>query len=517
MTTQLDYRFKGHELVVKDLGFMQSAYTLEVTELRLVAMAIIVLRRDSDRAKFDPTVPVTLHANMYAELFNTTRQNAYQVLDYASKSLHNRRINWVDVYQDNVDAKGRKRKSNRINDLRWTSQCSYVPELGIVQLFFSPQIIPFLIHLDKNFAGYEIRNLIKLTTPYEFRMYELGVAWKKKGVATFTKQALREKLGILDENQLKTSSNFNRMLNRSLETINTETDLNMSFTPNYERNAGSKGRYVSSYTMSVKVRKGQFVGMNIPGECDDDNGKNQLPPAIPGDNKEVDEDEFLNNLGSNGSFRVGANDSEVEDVDVVNVEKPSIQPKSKQYEEPVQRGFECFDVVQPDVKQKFKHHGIVKTDHYIRAYPNEDGSWDIEGILKYIEKPIFQIIGMDIEDIPLELVEGTNIYKHAEGRSAVLAAQQSKMMIGRKIALSRVKNESGGVQDETMQRKAKHGRIHLTAKEIEIVMNDGAFRSRYAPVSVSDPSVIREHLKKLLTGDLSKIPDLDDYLRFFTN
>ena len=514
MTTQLDYRFKGHELVVKDLGFMQSAYTLDVAELRLVAMAIIVLRRDSDRAQFDPTVPVTLHANMYAELFSTTRQNAYQVLDYASKSLHNRRINWVDVYQDNVDAKGRKRKANRINDLRWTSQCSYVPELGIVQLFFSPQIIPFLIHLDKNFAGYEIRNLIKLTTPYEFRMYELGVAWKKKGVATFTKQALREKLGILDENQLKTSSNFNRMLNRSLETINTETDLNMSFTPNYERNAGSKGRYVSSYTMSVKVRKGQFVGMNIPVEGD---GENQVPPTPPEGNEEVDEDEFLNNLGSNGSFRVSANDSEVEDVDVVHVEEPALQPKPKQYEEPVQRGFEEFDVAQPDVKKKIKHHGIVKVGSYIRAYPNEDGSWDIAGILEYIEKPVFQIIGMDIEDIPLELVEGTNVYKQAEGKSAVLAVQQSKMFIGRKIALSRVKNESGGVPEEGMQRKAKHGRVHLTGKEIEIVMNDGAFRSRYAPVSVSDPAVIREHLKKILTGDLSKIPDLDDYLRFFTN
>lgn len=484
-----DRRVKGNELIIKDVGFMQAGYVLDVSELRLVALAILVLRQDSDRAEFDPTVPVTIHANLYAELFGTSRQNAYSMLEQAAKSLENRKIHYVDTYED----KKKNKKAVRYNNLDWTSICSYVPSMGLVQICFTPQIIPFLVHVDTTFAGYEIRNLVKLSTPYEFRLYELGVAWKKTGIATFKKETLRHRLGIMSEDQFKTASNFNKMLNKALKTINTETDLEMAIEANYERNEAAKGRKIRDYTMTVSVKPEYCIegkAATLLGKVRQHKAAEELPepkkPETPPKRKvkPKNEDEILSRLGTNEQLKFG--------------------------------NFEEKKSHEPAPGDHFKHHGILKTDQYIRAYPNEDGSWDIEGILKYIDKPIFQIIGMDLDDIPLELIEGTAVYKKAEGKSVILAIQQSKMFIGRKIALSHVRNESGGVPEKGMQRKAKHGRIHLTAKEIEIVMNDGAFRSRYAPVSVSDPSIIREHLKKLLTGDLSKIPDLEDYLRFNT-
>jgi plasmid replication initiation protein len=511
MSGPVDKRFSGNELVVKDLGFMQSAYSLDVVELRLVAMAIIELRQDSDRASFDPNVPVTIHANTYAKLFDTSRQNAYMVLESAAKSLRDRLINSVDIYEDKKNGK----KAQRMNDLRWTSQCSYVPSLGLVQLYFSPQIIPFLVHLDKNFAGYEIRNLIKLTTPYEIRLYELGVAWKKTGVAKFNKETLRQRLGILDETQFKTASNFNRMLNKSLDTINTETDLTMTFTPNYERNEGSKGRHVSSYTMSVKVKKGQFIAKPLKnGEVDTEDNAVSLPPisSLESENQmrtvNPEDEAFLNGLGQNDSaLRFDESES------VVFTEKP-IGKTSTAPQATLDFGEEFS--APPKVKNN-KNYGIVYLDNgNIQAWPNKDGTWDCEGILEHLEKPLFQIIGMKQDAIPDELVMGTKEYQKLKANET-LAKLLSKSVIMKKVAspLRRGKASTSSV-DDGVKTNRTHTHTYLTESQIKSVMSNVGFVSKYAPVGNHSEGVVRNHLLNLLTGDLQKIPDLDDYLPFRT-
>ncbi|MDI9761127.1 RepB family plasmid replication initiator protein [Acinetobacter baumannii] len=509
MSAPVDKRYSGNELVVKDLGFMQSAYSLDVVELRLVAMAIIELRQDSDRANFDPNVPVTIHANTYAKLFDTSRQNAYMVLESAAKSLRDRLINSVDIYEDKKNGK----KAQRMNDLRWTSQCSYVPSLGLVQLYFSPQIIPFLVHLDKNFAGYEIRNLIKLTTPYEIRLYELGVAWKKTGVAKFNKETLRQRLGILDESQFKTASNFNRMLNKSLDTINNETDLTISFTPNYERNEGSKGRHVSSYTMSVKVKKGQFIPKPLKaGEGEPENNA-AFAPSAPIDSENQmrtvnpeDETAFLNGLGQSDSvLRFDESES------VEFTERP-IKNKSTAPQATLDFGEEFSAPAKVTNK---KNYGIVFFDNgIIQAWPNEDGSWDCAGILEHLEKPLFQIIGMKQDSIPDELVIGTKEYqKHKDNET--LAKVISKSVIMKKVGTPLKRGKaSASSTDEAVKAKRTHKHTYLTESQIKSVMSNVGFVSKYAPVGNHSESVVRTHLMNLLTGDLQKIPDLDDYLPY---
>lgn len=509
MSGPVDKRFSGNELVVKDLGFMQSAYSLDVVELRLVAMAIIELRQDSDRANFDPNVPVTIHANTYAKLFDTSRQNAYMVLESAAKSLRDRLINSVDIYEDKKNGK----KAQRMNDLRWTSQCSYVPSLGLVQLYFSPQIIPFLVHLDKNFAGYEIRNLIKLTTPYEIRLYELGVAWKKTGVAKFNKETLRQRLGILDETQFKTASNFNRMLNKSLDTINSETDLTMTFTPNYERNEGSKGRHVSSYTMSVKVKKGQFMAKPLKnGEVDTEDNAASLHPisSLESENQmrtinPEDENAFLKGLGQNESaLRFDESES------VVFTEKPIGKNSAPQ------ATFDFGEEFSAPAKVKNnKNYGIVYLDNgNIQAWPNKDGTWDCQGILEHIEKPLFQIIGMKLDTIPDELITGTKEYQKLKDNE-MLAKVLSKSVIMKKVA-STVKRGKAAASSTGENIKSTHKHKYLTESQIKAVMSNVGFVSKYAPMGNHSESIVRNHLMSLLTGDLQKIPDLDDYLPFRT-
>ncbi len=254
---------------------------------------------------------------------------------------------------------------------------------------------------------------------------------EKTGIAKFNKETLRQRLGILDETQFKTASNFNRMLNKSLDTINTETDLTMSFTPNYERNEGSKGRHVSSYTMSVKVKKGQFIPKPLKsGEGDTEDNAASTPTApLESENQmrtvnPEDETAFLNGLGqSDSSLRFDESES------VEFAEKP-LKNKSTAPQATLDFGEEFSAPAKVTNK---KNYGLVFFDNgNIQAWPNEDGSWNCAAILEHLEKPLFQIIGMKHDSIPDELVMGTKEYqKHKDNE--VLAKIISKSVIMKKL------------------------------------------------------------------------------------
>lgn len=486
----------GRELVVKDLSFIQSGYWLDLVELRLIALAIIVLRKDRDRAEFDPNVPVTLHANLYANMFKTSKSNAYKVLDDAAKSLRDRRIKWVDLYEDK-ESKGRKKLAKRLNDLSWTTQCSYIEDMAMVQIWFSPQIIPFLIHIDTHFAGYEIRNLVKLTTPYELRLYELGVAWKKKGYAVFNKDTLRERLGIFDPEKFKTASNFNRMLTKAVKTINTETDLTLNFSPIYESNMSSKGRVVKGYEMKVRVKSTiemadcnlpdpNFNHEAVPGE----EGFNESPetPEQAEQQKAAEDDTFLAGLGSDqDKLRFGQPDAAAED-----------KPKAKSA---------------PAFKPR--RSPAAHSNGKFLAQPDENGNWDIDFIVANYTKPLFQIVGMDPENIPESILRAIPEFQRYEprvGEKAALTIVNSilEKKIGRTYQPGLF--DSSDAMAEDGRKAGKHGIKSLTDTEINIVMHNTSFRSRYSPQGQSDRVTIEAYLRGKLKGDLSKIPELKDYL-----
>jgi len=490
----------GNDLVVKNLGFMQSAYHLDIVELRLIALAIIVLRKNSDRAiEFSTTEPISIHASLYADLFQTTIQNAYQVLQSATESLSQRRIKYVDMYNE----AGTNNKYERLNNLNWTTLCSYVPDVAMIQICFSPQLIPFLIYLDENFAGYEIRNLVQLKTVYEFHLYELGVSWRNTGIATFKKETLRHRMGILDPEQFKRAANFNRLLKNSLETINENTDLTMNFEPIYESNLGSRGRVLSKYTMTVKEKtmmERQALGWgDSPGKRYKTAGKQvayQPGVALPSpDMKTVMQeqgDDFLNGLGGNNELRFN---------DVEN-KQAAEQPKPAPAKETAPK---------PKRERKF----AIPSDGIV-ATPDENGNWDIDFIVANIGKAKFQMIGMDRDAIPEELLRAMPEFKkYVERMGEKQAMSMAKMAVERKIPLSILPGQvkPSDAMSESGRENVKHNIESLTNTEINIVLHNTDFRSRYSPQGQHAPAEIENYLRVKLKGDLSKIPELKTYLK----
>ncbi|MCO8074955.1 RepB family plasmid replication initiator protein, partial [Acinetobacter lwoffii] len=65
-----------NELVVKDNALMNASYNLEVTEQRLILLAIINARQTGNGITADSKLEI--HANDYASRFNVSNDGAYK-------------------------------------------------------------------------------------------------------------------------------------------------------------------------------------------------------------------------------------------------------------------------------------------------------------------------------------------------------------------------------------------------------------------------------------------------------
>lgn len=461
-----EYQVQGYEKIFKHNSLISAAYELSLTEMRIIALAIVIMRRDQTKVEFSPLEPVTIHANTYANFFKTTKQNAYGVLAEAAQSLRKRTISWIDDYQ------GATKVSKRLNDLSWTTMCSYVEGEALIQVYFSPQIIPFLQYLEGNYSTYEIRNLGNLNNPYEFRMYELAVAWKNKGVFQMKKENLRQALGIFDDKQFATTSNFGRLLKTTVKTIARETDLIIDFEAQYITNPNSKGRILSGYQFTVKQKVS--ISQEAAESLEGGNGhlpidEADLPPPIPPQNinQAPTEEERLDSLGATGtSLRYDDTEAEPEDAEFKEIS---------------------------EVKKAIRGDGNT-----LSALPDENGNWDIDFILSKLHLPGFYIYNM--KEIPNDL-----IIRHPE-------YDRWKTLVGHDMAKNMIEQK---LQHRIVHKKSEtpgHTLSFLPHLDREELVKNAGFLSKYAPIGMTDPAQVKQNLLQRLAGDLSLFPDLLDYL-----
>ena len=82
------------DLVVKTNRLNQAFQVLTLAELHIVQLAIVDARETGTGLNTD--TPLRIDARRYAEVFNTTRQNAYQRMKEAEDTLFNRRFSFYD-------------------------------------------------------------------------------------------------------------------------------------------------------------------------------------------------------------------------------------------------------------------------------------------------------------------------------------------------------------------------------------------------------------------------------------
>ena len=225
------------KLVVKDNSLINASYTLGLVEQRIMLLAIVEARETGQGIDTDTFLEV--HAQHYADRFDIDVNNAYAMLSEASITLFNRQVTYM--------ARDEKRNKPEKRVVRWVSGISYVEGAGVVKLRFTPEVVPLITRLEKNFTSYQLYQ-VKNLNGYATRLYEVLICWRSVGKVMLTLEELRNRLGLTDEYS-RLEAFKRRVLDIAVEQINVHTDI----TVKYEQH--KQGRVITGFTFKFKIKK----------------------------------------------------------------------------------------------------------------------------------------------------------------------------------------------------------------------------------------------------------------------
>lgn len=228
------------DLVVKTNRLNQAFQVLTLAELHIVQLAIVDARETGTGLSTDK--PLRIDAMRYAEVFGTSRQNAYQRMKEAEDTLFNRRFSFYD-------------EDGKLVKSRWIQQVKYLDDEGAMELAFTMAVVHGISRIDgvkEFFTQYLLSQTAKLSSVYSARLYELLVQWKSVSkTPIFELNSFRDQLGI-GVNEYKAMSDFKkRVLEPAIREINEQTDI----TTSYEQH--KKGRVITGFSFKFKQKPKQ--------------------------------------------------------------------------------------------------------------------------------------------------------------------------------------------------------------------------------------------------------------------
>lgn len=226
------------ELVVKTNRLNQAFQTLSLSELHIVQLAIVDARETGTGLSTD--TPLRINALRYAEVFGTTRQNAYIRMKEAEETLFNRRFSFFDEH-------GKLVKS------RWIQQVRYLDDEGAIEIVFTLAVVQGISKIDgvkEFFTQYLLSQTAQLNSVYSARIYELLIQWRSIGeTPIFELNTFREQLGI-GINEYQRMDHFkSRVLESAIKEINEKTDITIKYKQH------KKGRTISGFSFTFKQKK----------------------------------------------------------------------------------------------------------------------------------------------------------------------------------------------------------------------------------------------------------------------
>ena len=227
-----------NELVVKDNLLINASYNLEVTEQRLILLAIINARQTSNGITADSKLEI--HASDYATRFNVTNDGAYRALKNAVLNLFDRQFSFKE-----------EDKNGKIGTVksRWVSRIKYIDDSATLEITFAPDVVPLITRLEQHFTSYQIKQVAQLTGKYAIRLYELLIAWREVGkVPQINLAEFRNKIGVEDDEYMRMSDFKIRVLEPSIKQINGHTDITVT----YEQH--KKGRSITGFSFKFKQK-----------------------------------------------------------------------------------------------------------------------------------------------------------------------------------------------------------------------------------------------------------------------
>ena len=226
------------ELVVKTNRLNQAFQTLSLSEFHIVQLAIVDVRETGTGLTTDK--PLRIDAMRFAEVFGTTRQNAYQRMKEAEDSLFNRRFSFFD-------------HDGKLVKSRWIQQVKYLDDEGAIELVFTLAVVEGISKIDgikDFFTQYLLSQTAQLKSIYSARLYELVIQWKTIGkTALFNLDTFRDQLGI-GVNEYQRMDHFkSRVFDLAVNEITEKTDIDLQYQQH------KKGRTIVGFSFQFTQKK----------------------------------------------------------------------------------------------------------------------------------------------------------------------------------------------------------------------------------------------------------------------
>ena len=117
---------------------------------------------------------------------------------------------------------------------------------GYIELSFHPDLKPYLLQLKRTFLSYDIRNVLKISSVYSIRIYELLKQYETLGYREFDLEELKIILGVSDKYKLY--GHFkSRIIIKAQQDLQQHTDIRFSFTEI------KKGRKVTAILFEINA------------------------------------------------------------------------------------------------------------------------------------------------------------------------------------------------------------------------------------------------------------------------
>jgi len=155
-------------LIVKSNALIEASYQLNLNEQRLILACISKIRRDE---AVTDQIMYSISAAEFSKICETDIKTAYRDLEAAALSLKRRELQIIEK----PNGEGRHEEKLIVN---WVQSVKYVEGKGIVRLRFNHDMLPYLSELNKSFTSYKLKNVVRMSSSYGVRFYELIIQWK---------------------------------------------------------------------------------------------------------------------------------------------------------------------------------------------------------------------------------------------------------------------------------------------------------------------------------------------------
>lgn len=172
--------------VYKANAVIEANYDLSVAEHRILVTCFAQIGKAATDQRL-----YRVYASDIALWADIPITDAYRDTALATAKLYERSI---EVFSGpNGTAAPKKQK------FRWIQEAIYADGEGYVDVRLSTSILPYINNLLEQYTVYNLLDIIRMTSKYAVRLYEMLVQWRSRGIREVEIDWFRRKIGVEDK------------------------------------------------------------------------------------------------------------------------------------------------------------------------------------------------------------------------------------------------------------------------------------------------------------------------------